>query len=195
MWVTTLLKKYNNNWSYTFAIHHNQSIDSDFLEEMKKSVDMIAKPSVESTKQLELYTRSGEGAQTNITGNNPTDDSNNNGGNGNATGDDTQDGGCGFIGPNTLEIIEWIMKIIRVIVPVLVIVLGMTDFASVLFNGDDKNFKDAGTKFIKRLAAGIILIFVPYILALLINISGITGDYEIDPDNIFCVFTLDESKK
>ena len=100
----------------------------------------------------------------------------------------TPTNGCGFIGPKTLEIIEWIVKVIRIVVPVLVLILGILDFVRAMFSGEDKTFKECGGRFIKRLIAAIILIFLPYILSFLINISGITDDYDINPDNMFCAF-------
>lgn len=132
---------------------------------------------------------SGERVKTNIVGDNVLDNEQQNDDLSNTTG------GCGFIGPNTLEIIEWIIRLIRIVVPLLIVVLGIVDFATVVLSGEDKTLKTAGTKFLKRLAAGIILIFIPYILSLLINLSGITGDYNIDPDNLFCLFTLTEDQK
>ncbi len=98
------------------------------------------------------------------------------------------EGSCGFIGPQTLEIIEWIIKIIRIVIPILVIFLGIVDFASAMFSGEDKSLKQSGTRFVTRLIAAIILIFLPYLLSFLINISGIAGDYNITPDNMFCAF-------
>lgn len=95
-------------------------------------------------------------------------------------------GGCGFIGPNTLEILEWIIKLVRIGAPILVIILGIVDFVSAIFSDEDDALNKAGSRFIKRLMAGVILLFVPYILKILIDLSGIAEDYSID--NMFCIF-------
>ena len=96
--------------------------------------------------------------------------------------------GCGLLGENTLNIIKKLFRFSRFAIPILVIILGLTDFLGVVFSGEEKNFKEAGNRFVKRLMAGVLIVFVPYILTMLINISGIPGDYDLKTDELFCAF-------
>lgn len=100
--------------------------------------------------------------------------------------DAAEAGSCGFIGPRTLKIIKWAIRIIRIGVPVLIIVLGVMDFISAIFGGEDKTLKEALSRFSKRLLAGVILLFVPYILMFMVRVSGIDKDTDITVDDMFC---------
>lgn len=88
--------------------------------------------------------------------------------------------GCGILGPKMVGILSWFVKVIRLGVPVLVIILGMIDFLRILFSGEDKVYKDAFVKFVKRLIIGVVIIFVPYIIQLAVKLSGIESQYGID---------------
>jgi hypothetical protein len=95
--------------------------------------------------------------------------------------------GCDILGgtnSKTVELLAWVIKIIRLGVPILIIILGMTDFLKILFSGEDKVFKEAFTRFAKRLGIGVCIIFIPYIIQLVIHISGVDTQYGID--NFFC---------
>lgn len=95
--------------------------------------------------------------------------------------------GCGILGgtnSETVKLLSWAMKIIRLGVPILIIILGMIDFLQILFSGEDKVFKDAFSKFVKRLIIGVCIIFIPYIIQLVIRLSGVDTQYGID--NFYC---------
>lgn len=93
--------------------------------------------------------------------------------------------GCDVFGENITPIIKWGINLIRIGGTVLVIVLGVVDFMNILLSGEEKNFKEAGMKFIKRLIALIILIFIPYLITFLLDLSGLLKQYDID--DIYCV--------
>lgn len=95
--------------------------------------------------------------------------------------------GCDILGgtnSETVQILSTIVKLIRLGVPILIIVLGITDFMKIVFSGEDKIFKESFNRFIKRLGIGVIIIFVPYILQFLVKLSGVESQYGID--NFFC---------
>ena len=96
--------------------------------------------------------------------------------------------GCGLFGENTLPLMKKIFRFLRFGVPVLVIILGLMDFLGIVFSGEEKYFKEAGSRFLKRLFVGVIIIFVPYVLTFIINLSGLMKDYNIETDELFCIF-------
>ena len=95
--------------------------------------------------------------------------------------------GCEILGgvnSDTVKMLSNAIKIIRLGAPILIIILGITDFLKILFSGEEKDFKESFNKFVKRLIAGVILIFIPYILQLIVSLSGVEAQYGID--NFFC---------
>lgn len=76
---------------------------------------------------------------------------------------------------NTLALAKRIYDMLRIIIPLLVIILSIVDFLKVILLSDDKNYKAAWSKFIKRIIIGIIFFAVPALITLLLNISGL-GD-------------------
>lgn len=83
---------------------------------------------------------------------------------------------CGFIGEKTFGYIKMIYSIIKFLIPAVIILLGMTDFLKVLFSGEDKDMKEAWTKFVKRLIAGIIFILLPVLIEFVFKIVGFSED-------------------
>lgn len=100
---------------------------------------------------------------------------------------ETATAGCGILGDTdskTVELLSWIIKLIRFGIPILIIVLGITDFLKIVFSGEDKVFKESFTRFVKRVLIGVIFIFVPYIIYFMVKISGVDVQYGID--NLYC---------
>lgn len=73
----------------------------------------------------------------------------------------------------TLKLAKKIYEMVKIIVPVLIIILSIVDFLKVVLLSDDKNYKAAWSKFIKRIVIGIIFFVVPALIALLLNIGGL----------------------
>lgn len=96
--------------------------------------------------------------------------------------------GCSIFGEKTLPIVKTAFRLIRLGIPILIVIMGTIDFLGVVFSGEEKNFKEAGQKFVKRVVAGVIFVFIPYFLTFLINISGVMEDYDLKTDELFCVF-------
>lgn len=83
---------------------------------------------------------------------------------------------CSIFGENTWNFIKSMYKIIKNLIPVLIIVLGIVDFLRVVFSGEEKDMKASGTRFLKRILAGIIFILLPALILFLFNIVGFSED-------------------
>ena len=79
---------------------------------------------------------------------------------------------CGIFGKTTWGYIQTAYSLIKLFIPALIVLLGMTDFLKVLFSGDEKDMKASSVKFMKRLFAGIIFILLPILVEFLIRIVG-----------------------
>lgn len=74
---------------------------------------------------------------------------------------------------NTEALAKKIYSMIKIIVPLLVIVLSIANYLKVLFVSEEKNYKAAFNKFIKRISVGIILFLLPVLISLILNIAGL----------------------
>ena len=90
---------------------------------------------------------------------------------------------------NTMQLLKKIYTLLRYLIPIIIIGLSIVDFIKVVANGEDKVFKEVWTKFVKRLIIGIVILIIPMILQFLIHISGVAGMYDLNEDNIFCIFS------
>ena len=103
------------------------------------------------------------------------------------TKNDGKTSGCDILGgvdSKTVKLLAQLVKIVRLGIPILIIILGIIDFMRILFSGEEKVFRESFTRFVKRLLIGVVIIFLPYILQLLVSLSGIETQYGID--NFFC---------
>lgn len=87
----------------------------------------------------------------------------------------------------TIKLLKQVYTLLRYLIPVIIIGLGIVDFIKVVATGEDKAFKEVWSKFVKRIIIGIVILILPAILSLIINLSGITDTYGVDPNNIFCI--------
>lgn len=92
-------------------------------------------------------------------------------------------------GNNTIKLLRQIYGLIRYLIPVLVIGLSIVDFLKVLLSEEEKVYKEAWSKFVKRLIIGIVILILPIILSFIINLSGVLNNYDIDKNNIFYIFS------
>ncbi len=82
---------------------------------------------------------------------------------------------CGF--SDTL--LAWIKNIIRVIkyiIPVIVIVFGIVDFIKAIASDKDDEMKKAQGRFIKRLIAAALVFIVPFIIEFVLDKAGFIND-------------------
>ncbi len=96
--------------------------------------------------------------------------------------------GCSDL-PKTTALVKQIYGFIKYLIPVLVIGLSIVDFLKVLLSGEEKVYKDAWSKFVKRIIIGIVILLLPILLKVAINISGVLDDYNINNNNIFCILS------
>ena len=95
--------------------------------------------------------------------------------------------GCNVFGPKTSGLLKWAIHLIQIAAPLLVVALGITDFLKILLSGEEKEYKESGKKFIKRLLALVALELLPYVLFFIIDISGVASQYGIERGEIYCV--------
>ena len=96
--------------------------------------------------------------------------------------------GCGDL-PKTTALVKQIYGLIKYLIPVLIIGLSIVDFLKVLLSGEEKVYKEAWSKFVKRIMIGIVILLLPILLRIVINISGVLEDYGVDNDSIFCILS------
>lgn len=86
--------------------------------------------------------------------------------------------GCELIGEKNLKFIRKIYTLLRFLVPIIIIVFSVIDFASVVISGENDKMEKAKNKFIKRLLIGIIILFIPIVLEILLKLIGILKSNE-----------------
>ena len=74
------------------------------------------------------------------------------------------------------NVVHLIVVAIQVVVPILLIIWGMIDFAKAIMASDDENMKKAEKKLMIRLVLAIALFLIPTLVSVLLNIFGITTD-------------------
>lgn len=90
---------------------------------------------------------------------------------------------CGF-GQDMIGWLIRIFKIIRYIVPIIVIVTSTIDYIGALASESDDAMKKAGSRFSKRLLIMIIIFLVPALLQFIFNIFKIPG---LNSSNPYCL--------
>jgi len=73
----------------------------------------------------------------------------------------------------TIKILKRIYNMIKILIPVLIILLSIVDFLKILVVDDEKNYKSAWDRLIKRLMVGVIFFILPILISFLIKYSGI----------------------
>lgn len=79
---------------------------------------------------------------------------------------------CDLFDEETLKLIDNIMNVIRICVPILLVILGMTDFLRATFSDNEDNMKKDRERFIKRILAAIIVFIVPIFVNLILSIAN-----------------------
>lgn len=82
-----------------------------------------------------------------------------------------------LLGEDLLEMLKTGFNVLKISIPLVVIALGIADFASAIFAGNEDKMKKSTIKFGKRLIIAIIIFLIPTILSLLLDIAhNIWGD-------------------
>ena len=74
-----------------------------------------------------------------------------------------------LIGESAQKLINTFMKWIRIIVPILLIVFGIIDFATAVFSSKEDDMKKRRETFIKRIVAAVLVFLAPILVNLLLN--------------------------
>ena len=90
---------------------------------------------------------------------------------------------CGF-GKDMIGWLMRILKILRYIVPIIVIVVSITEYVGAIVSADDDAMKKVGARFSKRLLIMILIFILPSLLQLIFNIFNIDG---LDKSNPYCL--------
>ena len=94
-----------------------------------------------------------------------------------------------LFGEDLIKEINKIMNLIRIIVPILLLIFGITDFFKATFDTTEDNMKKNRDRFIKRIIAAIIVFIVPIFVNLVLKISNQVWS-NISPDT--CVDQSEE---
>ena len=84
---------------------------------------------------------------------------------------------------NAVRIIGYIITIAKILVPLLIIVFGMIDFAKAVTASDEKAINKATASLIKRVIAGVVVFFIPTLVMAGIGVLEITNGIESDDPN------------
>jgi hypothetical protein len=78
----------------------------------------------------------------------------------------------------TFKLIGLLIAIVKILIPVLIIIMGSISFAKAVMAGDDKGIKEAGSNLGKKMAAGIVIFFIPTLLLTILNfVNGFADIY------------------
>ncbi len=91
-------------------------------------------------------------------------------------------------GSQTRKMISWAIKLIRYIIPILVIVLSIADYLGVVFSGEEDKMKETGKKVSTRLVVAVVFLLVPFLLEFLVNVTDLMLDTGISSSDLFCGF-------
>lgn len=96
-------------------------------------------------------------------------------------GEEIEETDCkGLLGDELLDDISLVLTWIRIAVPILVIILGTTDFAKAVLSDDQQELKKATGRFAKRCIIAVAIFFIPSIIMYLL--SFIDKIYDVSCD-------------
>lgn len=83
------------------------------------------------------------------------------------------------------------VKAIQIVVPVLLIIWGMLDFAKAIIGQDEDKIKSAQKVFVKRLIAALVVFLIVTIVQLAIRLAASVGGDGNDAENAWrCAYSL-----
>lgn len=81
-----------------------------------------------------------------------------------------------LIGKDAVDLINKVMKWIRIIVPFLLIVFGILDFSKAVFSSKEENIKKSRETFFKRILAAILVFLAPIFVELILSLANQVWD-------------------
>jgi hypothetical protein len=85
----------------------------------------------------------------------------------------------------TYNILKEVFQIMMMAGPILLIIFGIVDFSKASLASDEQALKKAGSNFVKRSIAAVLLFLIPFIINIIIGIAfdaGVFGDLTTKPD-------------
>ena len=83
---------------------------------------------------------------------------------------------CTDLAP-VLRLVGIVVKGIQIVVPIILIIIGMLDFAKAVTEKDDSKIKDAEKKLINRAIAAVLVFTVIFLVSILMKLIG-SDDYK-----------------
>lgn len=71
---------------------------------------------------------------------------------------------------NVMNLVKKILRLVQIIVPIALILLGTFDMAKAVIAGEEKKMKEAQKPFIKRIISAVIVFLIPFIVNLVMNL-------------------------
>ena len=90
---------------------------------------------------------------------------------------------CESLGPME-KYVRGAYSIIRFLIPIIIIVLSVIDFAGIVLSGETEKMEKAKKKFVLRLVIGILILFIPALLELLLKLAGVLSDKQTIADAV-----------
>ena len=87
-------------------------------------------------------------------------------------------------GQHIKDILKFVIGLVKIFIPILLIGLGIFDFATAVFSGAEDKMKKAQEKFIKRVIIGVCLFLIPTIITFTLKLYNTVWDKNISTD--FC---------
>lgn len=91
---------------------------------------------------------------------------------------------AGEEGKKLKKILNLAINIIKILIPIILIGLGIMDFAKAIFSGSEDNMKKVQAKFIKRVIIAVCIFLIPSIITFILEIFNLVWDKNISTD--FC---------
>lgn len=82
-------------------------------------------------------------------------------------------------------IVNRLIKILKIFTPIILIILGMVDFLRATISSDEKQMKDASSRFVRRILAAVIIFFVIAIVQFAFRLVGEEGEGALGCFNCF----------
>ena len=70
------------------------------------------------------------------------------------------------------QLVGKIINIIKIVIPIIIVILAMLDLGKAVMAGEEKQIKEAQSNAVKRIIVGIIIMFVPTIVNLILDLMG-----------------------
>ena len=89
---------------------------------------------------------------------------------------------CTLFGEDLIKLINKYLSYVKIIIPILVIGLGVVDFARAVLASSEDDIKKAQKRFVTRLVVGVAVFFAPSIITLLLKLANQVWSF-IDPNS------------